>query len=214
MASIWKQIGGPAEVAGQQCGGRRQPAARARPHERHPVRVHAERVRLGVQVGQRGVAVVQAGRVGVLGSQPVLDRDDDRPGVDRGHGGTAVLGLDAADHEPAAVDHDDARRPLRPPTRPWAGTPAPARPGRPATPAPCGHRSRAVSTPGMSTVMATRISSNARRAAAGSERSSEGTASTNAASSGSDHRHASPMSAVYLGCMRMPASMRIDSALM
>ena len=81
-----------------------------------------------------------------------------------------------------------------------------------------------VSIPGMSIRMATRISSKARRAATGSARSILGSSSTMAASSGSITTVPPPSTqggierrairANYLGCMRMPASMRIDSALM
>ena len=70
-----------------------------------------------------------------------------------------------------------------------------------------------VSTPGMSILMATSSSSKARRAATGSERSITGSASTSAASSGPSSQR-SPVVGIYFGCMRMPASMRIDSAFM
>jgi hypothetical protein len=67
-------------------------------------RVDAQLGRVLGQVGQRGVAVLQPGREGVLGSEPVLDRYDDRL---RGGGelpGPGVLAVDAADDEAAAVD--------------------------------------------------------------------------------------------------------------
>ena len=73
----------------------------------------------------------------------------------------------------------------------------------------------------MSNLMATRISSKARRAATGSARSILGSSSIMAASSGSITSVPPPSGATrralvptYLGCIRMPASMRIDSALM
>ena len=100
-----------AAVAGKQGGRGRQPTPGAGPGQRHPLRVDAQRVRLGVQVRQRGVAVVQAGRVGVLGRQAVVDRHHDGAGVDGHHGRAGVLGLDAADHEAATVDHHDAGPP-------------------------------------------------------------------------------------------------------
>ena len=77
-----------------------------------------------------------------------------------------------------------------------------------------------VSIPGMSNVMPASISSKAWRAATGSTRSILGSRSTMAASSGSimtvpppSPRTGSAASS-YFGCIRMPASMRIDSALM
>ena len=94
-----------AQVAGQQRGRRRQPPPGAGPAQGHPLGVDAERAGLGVQERQRGVAVVQAGRVRVLGGQPVLDRHHDRAGVDGHERRAGVLGLDAADDEAAAVDH-------------------------------------------------------------------------------------------------------------
>ena len=69
--------------------------------------------------------------------------------------------------------------------------------------------------PGDVDLIATSICSNAWRAATGSERSIAGSTSTSAASSGSIIASASARSSrLYLGCMRMPASMRIDSAFM
>ncbi len=62
--------------------------------------------------------------------------------------------------------------------------------------------------------MATSISSKARRAATGSARSITGSRSTIAASSGSIIALPPPILVTYFGCMRMPASMRIDSAFM
>ena len=52
------------------------------------------------------------------------------------------------------------------------------------------------------------------RAASGSVSSKTGMASAYAANSGSITSSPPPAHAVYFGCIRMPASMRIDSALM
>ena len=59
---------------------------------------------------ERGVAVVERGRVGVLGREPVLDRHDG--GVERvaPPGQARVLTQTAAEHVPAAVDPHDRRR--------------------------------------------------------------------------------------------------------
>jgi hypothetical protein len=91
-------------------GQERQPggetAARARAADRHPVGVH---VIAGGQPRERVVAVVQRGREGVLGCQPVLDRGDDR--VDRA-GETPAPGvvLRRGTHDEAAtVDPQDRR---------------------------------------------------------------------------------------------------------
>ena len=107
-----------ASVAGQQGRRRREPTPGARPGQRHPIGVDAQRVGLGVQVRQRGVTVVQAGRIGVLGRQAVVDRHHHGAG---GHGHlrrAGMLGLDAADHEATAVDHHDAGHPRPPPAWP------------------------------------------------------------------------------------------------
>ena len=78
-----------------------------------------------------------------------------------------------------------------------------------------------VSIPGMSNLMEPMSASKARRAATGSARSILGSRSIMAASSGSIMDGPPPWFAAicgarasYLGCIRMPASMRIDSALM
>ena len=85
--------------------------------------------------------------------------------------------------------------------------------------------------PGISILMAAIMSSKAWRVATGSTRSIWGSRSMMAASSGSimsalppssaiglrrEHEHRVTMTsrASYLGCIRIPASMRIDSALM
>ena len=62
--------------------------------------------------------------------------------------------------------------------------------------------------------MATRISSKARRAATGSDKSILGSMSIMAASSGSIMTGLPRVRRGYFGCILMPASIRIDSALM
>ncbi len=99
----------PAAIAGQQRGGGRQPSPGTGADHGDAGRVDTERGRLVVQGAQRGVAVVQPGRVGMLGGEAVVDRDDHRAGVDGHHGRPDVLRLDAAHDEPAAVDQQDAR---------------------------------------------------------------------------------------------------------
>ena len=71
--------------------------------------IDAECGRVGVHPLQGGVAVVDRGRERVLGSQPVLGRDDDRIEVAGDLGGEAVLHVDGADDETAAVDVEKRR---------------------------------------------------------------------------------------------------------
>ena len=117
MPEVLEAERGPPAVASQQREPGRESAARAAAVDRDAVGVDAELVGLLVQPGQRGVAVLETGGEGVFGREPVLDRHHDHAELARQRRGAGVLGVDAADEEPAAVDVDDcghrARRDLR-----------------------------------------------------------------------------------------------------
>ena len=102
-----------AEITGQQGRRRGQPASGTGAEQRQAGRIDPELVGRPGEEHQRAVAVVQAGRERVLGSQPVLDRDHHRSRLDRRGGRARMLGLDAADDEPAPVDHQHTGHGLR-----------------------------------------------------------------------------------------------------
>ena len=93
-----------AAIASEQHGCRSEPAAGALPADRDAIRVDAELARVVMHPPQRGIAIFDPGREGVLGRQPVLDRDDHRAELARDLHRDRVLHVDAADHEAAAVD--------------------------------------------------------------------------------------------------------------
>jgi hypothetical protein len=109
----------PAQLAGQQCQRRSKPAAGAL--ARHPDQLGVDAELRGV-VGdppQRGVAVLERGRVGVLGRQPVVDREHDAPHPVRDAQGGRVDAVEVAEHVAAPVQVEDggeqpggARRPV------------------------------------------------------------------------------------------------------
>ena len=160
---------------------------------------------------QGAVTIVQTGRKRMFGGQAVFDRDHDGTGLDGRHGGAGMLGLDAADDEAPAVDHQHARdgpgsvpRPVDPHAdvgialpaghepvfdleRLDAGDLGPERGQEFLESGPCRHR--------IGEVDGRQHLEHRRKLRI-------------------DHGYVPPGSVDYLGCMRMPASMRIDSAFM
>ena len=59
---------------------------------------------------QRRRGVVDGGRERVLGCQPVVDGDHDAPAPVGERSAVAIVGVETADHEPAAVVEDQRRR--------------------------------------------------------------------------------------------------------
>ena len=92
----------PARGCRRRCRRRPRPAPRSRP--RLPA--------LSEQPAQRGVDVVGRGREPVLGRPPVVDGEHRRAGPVGEPAGLAVVGVDVAEHEAAAVqEHARAPRP-------------------------------------------------------------------------------------------------------
>ena len=213
MCSIWKHRAGPPRSrASSAVAAASPPPALAPSRARRSVSTPSS---LGVveEESQGAVTIVQPGGERVLGGEAVLDRDHDRTGPDGRRGGAGVLGLDAADDEAPTVDQQHRRARAR--GRSGAGRPARRRRDRPPSRARTGPRSRASRCRGPRPGVAASIASNPARAATGSDRSMTGSSSSTAVELRVDHGALSPAVSVdYLGCMRMPASMRIDSAFM
>ena len=114
MCSIWKHTAGPPRSRAKRAVAAAEPAAGTGADQGNPGAVHTEGGGVVVEEPERGKAVVDGRGIGGFGSQPVLDRHDQRTDVRRQHGGTEVLGVDIAHHEAAAMDHEDAgHRPCR-----------------------------------------------------------------------------------------------------
>jgi hypothetical protein len=86
---------------------RREVAAGAVAANREPRRVDAELARLPVHPCRRGDAVVDRSGKAVLGTHPVVDRDDDRTGAVAELAAEDVVGVEVADRPAAAVVVDE-----------------------------------------------------------------------------------------------------------
>jgi hypothetical protein len=72
-----------------------------------------QRARVGEYPLPRGPGVVDRGRVGVLGRQPVLHRQHRESAARAEQPARAVVGVDIAEHEPASVEEDQQVGPVR-----------------------------------------------------------------------------------------------------
>ena len=218
MCSIWKQSGGPPWSRASSAVAAARPPPALAPITATRAGSTPSALGLGVEVAQaRRSSRARAAGYGCSGASRYSTDTTTAPRSAGRQGRADVLGLDAADDEAAAVDHAGRRAPAPPATASRAGRRAPARRGRPPSPAPCGPRCRASRASGMSRAMAASIASKPGPRRHGVRRGrTPASASTKAASSGSIMACSSPVPGpcVYLGCIRMPASMRIDSAFM
>ena len=97
---------GTAGVPGLQAGDCRERAAGAVAADRDPLRVGPELTGPGDDVVEGSQAVCRRRGEGMLGSQPVLDRDDPHAAVDGQRPAGGVVGGKAADYESPAVEED------------------------------------------------------------------------------------------------------------
>ena len=102
---------GTAPVARHERDDRGEVAAGAVAADREPGGVTAELGRVLAKPRDDRVRVLHAGREPVLGRETVVDRDDDAAGRVADRAAHAVVGVEVADHPPAAVEErDDGRR--------------------------------------------------------------------------------------------------------
>ena len=88
---------------------RRQVAARRVAHQGDRSGVDAQLARVLGQPCVGGQAVLDGGGVGGLGGQAVVDRHDDGARAGGEHPAGSVMGVEVADHPPAAVEETDRR---------------------------------------------------------------------------------------------------------
>ena len=93
---------------GQQADHGGEVAAGAVAADRDPGRVDAQLGGVGAGPGEGGPGVLDRGREGMLGRQPVVDREHRRPGRGGEEAADAVVGVEVADHPAAAVEVDRA----------------------------------------------------------------------------------------------------------
>ena len=84
-----------------------EPAARAVAGNRDPLRIEAEPRRLMRQPGQRRHGVLHRGGEGVLGREPIVEREHGRARVVAQRAAEDVVGLEIADHAAAAMHEED-----------------------------------------------------------------------------------------------------------
>ncbi|BBN48886.1 hypothetical protein JPH1_33610 [Mycobacterium avium subsp. hominissuis] len=107
--SSWNRTGGAA-VAGPLCRHGGEGAAGRIPGHGDPARVAVQPGRVLGRPKRCGPSIFDRGWVGVFGGQPVVHRHHDRPGADRVLAGRAVVGVQVADDETAAVEVQHHRR--------------------------------------------------------------------------------------------------------
>ena len=92
-----------------------EPAARAVAGNRDPLRIEAEPRGLMRQPSQRRHGVLHSGGEGVLGREPIVEREHGRARVVAQHAAEDVVGLEIADHAAAAMHEEDGDFGLAPP---------------------------------------------------------------------------------------------------